>query len=1081
MKRIILVLAISYCTLVSAQNLQISGGNSFSAVVCAQRIVNLSGSNSSGQLGVDATGTPRAFGTFVNTWTPVTRGNLSATISATAPDVLPAIRQVDAGSGNHVLGLDCNKQVWAWGQNDLGQLGRNTTGAAISDAVPMRVLRGAQVIGGGDPNFLSRIISVSGGNNSSFAIEEGGRVLAWGSNDYGQLGDGTVINRSTPVYVQRSAAEGGGPLTNIVQIEGGDDFTVALDANGNVWTWGVTFAFGNPARNLGRDRSTEVNAALGAPNKCIPVAGRVLKGTNNNDDGANIGLLDNIIQISGGDAHTLALDNRGNVWSFGGDWAPGQLGQGNGGQYTDKAGRVVGIGVTTPTGPFLGSQNNVYKAVYVSAGQSSSAIVLVDTTDRLNINKNRVVTFGSNGLYNFNGITTQSGVISCTPANQNNRFSSGTLGRGSCAGPCTQPAGGVQNENTDATSYEYPQFVLTGPGTPLTGVSQISDGDGWYFATNDIGGNAVAWGWNRRGELANSSYADNCYASSLTLPTGCAFDYPCPSSPSLTNDFASCPIFSTILNSQVAQDYTTYKYQWYYRIGTSANGVGTNAWTLVEGTITPSITGDSSVNRVGQIGQYKVEIRDSRANVAFLCGPCPVQRDSMTITERPNPYTVTGCADVGSSKGKFDIITPTTSKIKWYTNLTGGTALNPTDSALTITTGFANTNTTIPGCSRALFAEDLATSQGVLRNAASLAAAPCGGATTITNNDGKREPIKLSFTKSVRIVSLGFIQPGYNYDYTASYELEVFNAPNNTPPAQGSTAWSFKSGSTSFTNPQNTGPKIRSIVINQTFAPGDYWFRISGGESNYFGCTNPASTGGLWNTPEASTPAAISIVTATRDGNVEGRGTIININFETGTGYTCGRVLVCATNTCTLPVEFVKFDIKKNANLVTLNWATSYEENATSFKILRSINGKDNFEQIGEIQATGNSQVVKEYSFVDQVSKAGGTYYYMIVETDVNGKETTTDIKSINVNFQNSEINVVPNPNNGNFMINAKLGEQKAVSLRLYNSVGQEVYSDTESSGTFNKNVSISQLTSGIYFLHIIGENEKWIEKIIKD
>ncbi len=179
----LVVLSVS---LSSGQNLQISGGNNFSSVVCNQQVVNVSGYNPDGQLGVDAAGNPIPAGTFRSSWQPISRGTNGAVPMSTAPDVLPSIKQADAGSGGHLLGLDCNKNVWAWGLNDFGQLGRNVlNGTPAERSVPMRVLKGAQTIAG---SFLGNITYVSGGNNSSFAIEQTtGRVLSWGSNDYGQL------------------------------------------------------------------------------------------------------------------------------------------------------------------------------------------------------------------------------------------------------------------------------------------------------------------------------------------------------------------------------------------------------------------------------------------------------------------------------------------------------------------------------------------------------------------------------------------------------------------------------------------------------------------------------------------------------------------------------------------------------------------------------------------------------------------------------------------------------------------------------------------------------------------------------
>jgi alpha-tubulin suppressor-like RCC1 family protein len=477
MKKLILpliLLGIVQC--VYAQNFQISGGNNFSAAVCDNQVVYVWGANSSGQLGLDASGNPIAVA-YRNTIAAVTQGNVSNVAGGSTIGALPAIKQADAGSGAHILGLSCTNQVWAWGDNAYGQLGRNNT---TNSAVPQRVLRGAQAsnVNANDPNgiFLNNIIYVSGGNNFSMAIESGtGRVLTWGENANGQLGDGSTTQRNTPVYVVRSAAEGGGFLTNIIQIEGGDDCAYALDANGYVWSWGD-----NAGNKLGR-----TGAGIQS------TASRVIKGDPLNSGYSAtptpIQYLNNIVQISGGDTHGLGLDANGNVWSWGGDWGEGQLGRGGGSVYQDDARRVVDVGVTayaTSEAQFLGNGPDG-KAIYVSAGQASSAVVLAN---------GRVVTFGGRGLFNSGATNTPSGTITC-PSPAGDMIPSGTIGDNNTTACNSTSCNGKATQWT-----RTPVYVRTTSGTILTGITQISDGDAWYFAITSTG-SAYVWGWNRRAWL----------------------------------------------------------------------------------------------------------------------------------------------------------------------------------------------------------------------------------------------------------------------------------------------------------------------------------------------------------------------------------------------------------------------------------------------------------------------------------------------------------------------------------------------------------------------------------------------------
>lgn len=94
------------------------------------------------------------------------------------------------GGGTHSLALKLDGTVWAWGNNNSGQLGDGTT---LSKATPFQIpdLVGVVQLAGGGAQY--------GGH--SLAVKSDGTVWAWGDNKDGQLGDGTTDNRTTPVQV----------------------------------------------------------------------------------------------------------------------------------------------------------------------------------------------------------------------------------------------------------------------------------------------------------------------------------------------------------------------------------------------------------------------------------------------------------------------------------------------------------------------------------------------------------------------------------------------------------------------------------------------------------------------------------------------------------------------------------------------------------------------------------------------------------------------------------------------------------------------------------------------------------------
>ena len=98
---------------------------------------------------------------------------------------------VAAGLGHSLALIDGN--VWAWGNNDSGQLGDNST---TTRTTPVQVLTNET----GHPP-LDNIIKIVAIGNHSFALESGGHLWAWGENTYGQLGNGKKIDSPYAIEV----------------------------------------------------------------------------------------------------------------------------------------------------------------------------------------------------------------------------------------------------------------------------------------------------------------------------------------------------------------------------------------------------------------------------------------------------------------------------------------------------------------------------------------------------------------------------------------------------------------------------------------------------------------------------------------------------------------------------------------------------------------------------------------------------------------------------------------------------------------------------------------------------------------
>lgn len=161
---------------------------------------------------------------------PLSQSAHGGDVPATVPmivDLPTRVVSMAAGLSSTLIVLD-DGSAWAWGDNNYGQLGDGTTDTS---PVPVKIALPAGV----------KIVAVAAANAHALALREDGRVMAWGGNDSGQLGLGTVDadKHLTPVEIPA--------LTDVIAIAAGSgnsgngsagNFSLALKSDGTVWGWG---------------------------------------------------------------------------------------------------------------------------------------------------------------------------------------------------------------------------------------------------------------------------------------------------------------------------------------------------------------------------------------------------------------------------------------------------------------------------------------------------------------------------------------------------------------------------------------------------------------------------------------------------------------------------------------------------------------------------------------------------------------------------------------------------------------------------------------------------------------------------
>jgi alpha-tubulin suppressor-like RCC1 family protein/uncharacterized protein YkwD len=215
------------------------------------------------------------------------------------------------------------RQVWAWGLNNLGQLGDGTT---TNQLTPVQLKN------------PTGVVAVAGGGYHSLALTGDGTVFAWGNNEHGQLGDGTNSNRSTPVQVAK--------LGEVVAVAAGGNHSLALTRDGTVFAWGLNNQ-GQLGDGTRTDQSspvpvTEIGAvdaiAAGFKHSLAITTDRVIFGWGDNEYGqlgngttadqprpVEVSGLRDVDAIAAGFYHSLALTQAGIMWAWGSN-NEGQLG-----------------------------------------------------------------------------------------------------------------------------------------------------------------------------------------------------------------------------------------------------------------------------------------------------------------------------------------------------------------------------------------------------------------------------------------------------------------------------------------------------------------------------------------------------------------------------------------------------------------------------------------------------------------------------------------------------------------------------------------------------------------------------------
>ncbi|MBC7710730.1 MAG: Ig-like domain repeat protein [Rhizobacter sp.] len=350
---------------------QLSAGSDSTCVVTSTGSAKCWGTNYFGQLGDGTTYSRAAPGADVILPSAVTAVSVGAQFACAL-----------TGSG----GVKC------WGNNFSGQLGNGTTSFAVT-ATPIDVI-----------GLTSTAVAISAGRSFACAVLTTGGVQCWGANNNGQLGDGTITNRSTPVAVV-------GLSSAVAQVAVGSNHTCALMTSGTVKCWGSDI-FGQLGQgNVSSNSPTPVDTlhldaiatqlSLGSAHTCAVLVGGAVKCwgynafgqladgtmTNQSSPVTSVGLSAGVQSIGAGGNFTCAVMSAGSIRCWGDNQA-GQMGNGTVGYETTATRYTAGVNLTRPlsvadSATVTASVDGAMIARYL-AGVSGGAIAQgIDTTGAL--------------------------------------------------------------------------------------------------------------------------------------------------------------------------------------------------------------------------------------------------------------------------------------------------------------------------------------------------------------------------------------------------------------------------------------------------------------------------------------------------------------------------------------------------------------------------------------------------------------------------------------------------------------------------------------------------------------------------
>lgn len=249
--------------------------------------------------------------------------------------------KMTASGTYHTIALDDFGRLWGWGNNGNGQVGDGTqTNVMVPKLLPT-TLQMQNV----------RFVHITAGSGFSVAIDSDGRLWSWGSNYYGEIGNGVGQPGERVLVPTLISHPNFDENVKFIYASSGENHTIAIDSNYKLWSWGGA----NSSGELGNPLAQPINnPSSGIISNYVPT----MIPMNAQMQGVNFK------KVSARSYLSIALDEDGNLWSWGQDYGYGKTGHGTTYKDINEPTKIP------PTSDMIG-----VKFIYISAGYNHVTVI----------------------------------------------------------------------------------------------------------------------------------------------------------------------------------------------------------------------------------------------------------------------------------------------------------------------------------------------------------------------------------------------------------------------------------------------------------------------------------------------------------------------------------------------------------------------------------------------------------------------------------------------------------------------------------------------------------------------------------